>query len=157
MKHRLSALALFPLIAVACAPAADVEADRAAIEAVREAEGAAFGAGNVDAVMDVFTDDIVFMSPNEPLVSGRDAVREWANGFTSMFTVTIHSYETDEIEVAGDMAYERYTAHWTITPKDGGDAVEEILKGIHIFRRQADGSWKIAQDIWNSDEPLPGM
>ena len=157
MKHRLSALALFPLIAAACAPAADVEADRAAIEAVREAEGAAFSAENIDAVMDVVTDDIVMMGPNEPLVSGREAVREWANGFTAMFSITFNSYETDEIEVAGDLAYERYTAHWTITPKDGSDAVDEILKGIHIFRRQADGSWKIARDIWNSDEPVPEM
>ncbi len=157
MKHRLSALALFPLIAAACAPAADVEADRAAIEAVREAEGAAFSAENIYAVMDVVTDDIVFMSPNEPIVSGKEAFREWANGFFAMFSVTIDSYETNEIELAGDLAYERYTGHWTVTPKDGSDAVDETIKGIHIFRRQPDGSWKIARDIWNSDEPLPGM
>ncbi len=79
MKHRLSALALFPLIAAACAPAADVEADRAAIEAVRAAEGAAFAAADVAAVMDVVTDDIMAMSPNEPIVSGKEAFREWAN------------------------------------------------------------------------------
>ncbi len=74
-----------------------------------------------------------------------------------MFSVTFDLYETDEIEVAGDLTYERYTGRWTVTPKDGSDAVEQAFKGIHILRRQTDGSWKIARDIWNSDEPLPGM
>jgi ketosteroid isomerase-like protein len=31
----------------------------------------------------------------------------------------------------------------------------EALKGIHIYRRQADGSWKITHDAWNFDAPPP--
>jgi len=29
-------------------------------------------------------------------------------------------------------------------------------KYITIYQHQSDGSWKIARDIWNSDQPLPG-
>ena len=43
----------------------------------------------------------------------------------------------------------------TFTPKDGSDPVVEQLKGIHIYQRQADGTWKIARDIWNTDAPTP--
>ncbi len=157
MKHRLTALILFPLVAAACAPAVDVEADRAAIEAMREAEGAAVAAGDADALTNLHADDIVIMAPNEPIVSGRDAAREWANGFVATVSATIDSYTSDDIVIMGDVAIERYSGHLTLTPKDGGDAVAENIKGFHIYRRQADGSWKMTHDIWNSDDPLPGM
>jgi hypothetical protein len=31
--------------------------------------------------------------------------------------------------------------------------VTERIKGIHVMKRQPDGTWKIAQDVWNSDAP----
>src|SRR6185295_15838251 len=37
------------------------------------------------------------------------------------------------------------------TPKRGGKTVHDEGKGVWIWRRQADGSWKIARAIWNSD------
>jgi ketosteroid isomerase-like protein len=27
-----------------------------------------------------------------------------------------------------------------------------MIKGIHVYKRQADGSWQMAQDVWNSDQ-----
>lgn len=41
----------------------------------------------------------------------------------------------------------------TLTPKDGGEPVQESIKGRHVYEKQEDGSWKIAQDIWNTDRP----
>ena len=157
MKHRLSALALFPLIAVACAPAADVEADTAAIEAVREAEEAAATAGNVDAFMALIADDAMNMQPNGPPVVGADAIREWLEGFMETFTIEFNRYDTDEVIVSGDLAVERFSGVWTLTPTDGSDPVTETVKGLHVMQRQADGSWKITHDVWNTNEPLPGM
>jgi ketosteroid isomerase-like protein len=57
------------------------------------------------------------------------------------------------VTVAGDWAIQRYAYQLTLTPKAGGQSMEERGKGIHIFRRQPDGSWLIVQDIWNSDAP----
>jgi ketosteroid isomerase-like protein len=34
----------------------------------------------------------------------------------------------------------------------GADPVDMTNKGIHIYKRQADGSWKMVQDVWNSDQ-----
>jgi ketosteroid isomerase-like protein len=31
----------------------------------------------------------------------------------------------------------------------------EQLKGVHVMRKGADGSWKIAVDVWNTDAPTP--
>jgi ketosteroid isomerase-like protein len=41
----------------------------------------------------------------------------------------------------------RLLALWS----DDGDAG----KGLHVYRRQPNGSWKLALDIWNSDRPAP--
>ncbi len=157
MKHRLTALVLFPLIAASCVPAVDVEADRAAIEAMRAAEGAAVAAGDVDAMTALHADDIVVMPPNEPMASGADAVRAWGENFMGMFSATVSSYTSDDIVIMGDVAIERYSGLFTLTPKAGGDSMAETIKGIHVYQRQADGSWKMTHDVWNSDEPLPGM
>jgi ketosteroid isomerase-like protein len=35
--------------------------------------------------------------------------------------------------------------------------VEDRGKYLEIWKRQADGSWKVALDIFNSDLPLPEM
>jgi ketosteroid isomerase-like protein len=34
--------------------------------------------------------------------------------------------------------------------------VTETIKGVYVLHRQADGSWKIAMDVWNADAPPPG-
>ena len=36
-----------------------------------------------------------------------------------------------------------------VTPKEGGETVEEKGKVLEILQRQPDGSWKIAREIWN--------
>ena len=41
------------------------------------------------------------------------------------------------------------------TPRKGGKPMTETIKGIHIYKRQSDGTWKIAQDVWNTDPPPP--
>ena len=125
-------------------------ADVDAINAVREAEWAAIVAGDVDAHLAVMTDDCIMMPPDEAVVVGHEAVRAWGEEFFAMFEIA-GAYTGAEIVVVGDWAIENYTGALTITPKDGGEAAMETIKGIHVYRRQGDGSWKIAQDVWNMD------
>jgi len=55
--------------------------------------------------------------------------------------------------VAGDVAIERVEYTASAWPAEGGPPVQDVGKGVHVYRRQTDGSWKLAQDIWNSDNP----
>ena len=162
MKSPIRALAitLIALALGACAPAeemADPAEDMAAIEAVRVAEGEAGAAGDVEAFLALLTDDVITMPPNAPLIMGKAAAKEWLEGFVAQYTVVMDSYTTDEIEVSGDLAFERYTGAWTLTSKATGESMSETMKGIHVYRKQADGSWKIARDTWNTSDPLPEM
>lgn len=58
-------------------------------------------------------------------------------------------YDDSELELAGDWAFERLAYAMTLTPVDGGEATTMSGTGFHVYERQADGSWKIAYDIWN--------
>jgi len=142
---------------VACGGAAtpvNTEADVAAINAVREREMGFVNSGNPDSLSAVYASDVIMMPPNEPAVNGRDAVRQWAQTAFGQVTMSVR-YTNTQVTVAGDWAVDRYTGVLTVTPKAGGAPMEEQIKGVHVMRREADGSWSIAQDVWNSDAAPP--
>lgn len=148
---RILALPLLLLPAWGCSETAraTAAADVDAIDAVREREASVFGARDLDALAAIFTDDAVIMPPGEATVNGTPAIRDWAEGLLSQFDIEAN-YEESDVTVAGDWAFERYTGRMVLTPRGGGDPMEVPARGIHVYRRQDDGSWRIAQDIWNA-------
>ncbi len=158
---RLHLSLLFLLSITACAPPAEeaveeattTEADLNAISEVREQEIAAINAGDVEGFLTVLTEDVIGMPPNEPALIGKDAVGSWTQSLVDQFAVQ-GVYTSSDIVVAGDWAFEHFSGNWTLTPKARGESIAETFKGIHIYQRQADGSWKIAWDTWNSDNPV---
>lgn len=133
------------------APMVSSEADIQAVTAVRNQEVAAFTSG--DATLPHVSNDVVIMPPGELGVVGSEAAQRWAADFMSRFAINSLDYTDTDIIVAEDWAIERYAGSVTLTPTDG-EQVTETIKGIHIYERQADGSWKITQDVWNFD-PTP--
>jgi ketosteroid isomerase-like protein len=131
---------------------ANTENDVAAINAAQDRELAMAATGNADSMATVGTSDAELMPPNEPAVHGLDAMKKWAETMFSQASVS-GRYTSSDVTVSGDLAVARYTGELTITPKAGGAPVTERIKGIHVMKRQPDGSWKIAQDVWNSDAP----
>jgi ketosteroid isomerase-like protein len=161
MRHVVSALVLLSLVAAcadqddeaasseAGAPAVSTEADIQAISAVRDLEVAAFTSGGEFSYL---ADDAVLMPPNAPRVVGIEAIGAWAAEFANQVTFNNLDYTESDIVIAGNWAIERYAASVTMTPAGDGDPVSGTNKGIHIYKRQADGSWKMVQDVWNSDQ-----
>ena len=137
-------------------PSGNIEADRQAIAQLRQQEIALFSAGDIENVLAVFTDDLVLMPPNEPARIGREAARSWLQNMYQQFKIEGTYTSSSDLTVTGDWAFERMAFTLKLTPTGGGAAVEDVGKGFHVYRRQGDGSWKIAQDIWNSDKPVAG-
>ncbi len=166
MRSHLRVLALLSLsVAFAmCAPApeeepeaeATVEADLEAISNLREEYVAAYSAGNLERLMINFTVDAMLMPPNEPAAAGYEAIESGFQDAFEEFTAEL-TVSSDEVEVAGQWAFERGTYTLTLTPKAEGEPIEDNGKYIDILQKQPDGSWKYARDIWNSDNPLPGQ
>jgi ketosteroid isomerase-like protein len=126
-----------------------------AISAIRDREIGFFSTGMADSLAGLLTVDVQIMPPNEPAIVGIAAAQRWAHAQANRYIIT-GRYTGASITFAGDIAVEQYTAKLTVTPKTGGGApTTETIKGMHVYRRQADGSWKIAQDVWNTDAPSP--
>ena len=131
---------------------ANTEKDVAAINAVQDRELAMAATGSTDSLATVGTSDFELMPPDEPAVHGLDAMKQCAEKMFSQTSVS-GRYTSSDVTVSGDLAVARFSGELTMTPKAGGAPVTERIKGIHVMKRQPDGSWKIVQDVWNSDAP----
>lgn len=126
------------------------DADRRAIESVDAAAARAGVAGDFDAFAALYTEDAVLLPPNAPAVRGRAAIRDfWA----SVPTITAFDIDVEEIVGRGDLAYVQGTYVLELTPPGAAEPIRDEGKFIEIRRRQPDGSWPLARDIYNSDLP----
>ena len=130
--------------------------EEVAIDRVRDRHVAAMNAGDPDAFAACFAEDGIQMPPNFGNNAGKAAIRGWIQGILNPFACRF-SLSVDEIRVVADWAFERGRYTLTLAPRAGGEPMHDIGKHITIYQRQSDGSWKIARDIWNSDQPVPGM
>ena len=99
------------------------------------------------------------MPPNHATIRGRAALERY---FADLFARSRFefSFTSSRIEVSGDVAVERVEYRALIRSHDGSAIGDDAGKGVHVFRRQPDGSWKLWQDIWNSDRsasPQPAL
>jgi uncharacterized protein (TIGR02246 family) len=124
--------------------------DRRLIESTAAELLAAVNASDAARVLAVWADDGVLMPPHHPAVRGRSALAQYFSNLFSRRRVRF-VFTSSEIQLAGDAAFERVTYVSSAWPATGGPAIEDMGKGLHVYRREADGSWKLAQDIWNSD------
>lgn len=163
MKHPKSHLStvvlLFVAIAViACAPAAEppepeetatAEAELEAINKLREEFVRVNNTNNASAIATFYTDDTVVMPPNDQTITGKQGIESWHQTLWDQFTteLTVSHVET---QVVGDWAFDRATYTIKVTPKAGGESMEDAGRYLEILQKQADGSWRIARDIWSS-------
>jgi ketosteroid isomerase-like protein len=104
-----------------------------------------------------YADGAVTLPPNQPLISGKEAIAGDDKKLFDKYGTTQLSGPVEEVLSSGDLAVARGAYTWKGTPKDSGlGEVSEQGKWIGTFRRQSDGSWKCSELIWNIDQPAPG-
>ena len=130
-------------------------ADLAAIRANDSAFVSAANAGDAAGVAATYLPDARLMPPNAPAVQGREAIQQFWGGLTDAYQLKFDVI-ADEVEGRGDLAYARghYTLDAAPKAKDGAPLHEEG-KYLEVLRRQADGSWRYAVDMYSSDQPTP--
>ena len=96
----------------------------------------------------------ILMPPHHPSVSGGPAIRAY---FEELFRRGRFAFDftASAVEIDGNMATERVAYVASFFPAGGGDPYRDTGKGLHVFRRQPSGDWRLAVDIWNSDNPIP--
>jgi uncharacterized protein (TIGR02246 family) len=122
---------------------------REEILAVIGEEASAINTGDIEAYLTILTEDAAFLPPGDPPKAGGE-LRAWLRAFLEEVAVEGLHYDTQELVVAGDLAYHWYEFSWKLTPKAGGTPTPGQGKGIHILRRGSGGRWKLAREIWNA-------
>jgi ketosteroid isomerase-like protein len=143
------------LAAVACvrpSPSAgpDVAGSRAAVDSVANRLLAALRADASDSLMALVADDVVLMPPNEPVLRGKAAVREWYDRLVSQFHTSGLTIADREVVIGGDWATEIAGFEWTLVPVTGGAASVERGSYVQVWHRGADGRWRFTRELWNS-------
>jgi uncharacterized protein (TIGR02246 family) len=152
-RRRAVAAALLGLVALLLAPETAWTQEDAIRRLVGEDYDKAMAAGDVSAKMRLYTADAVLMPPEGPTVSGQEAIRLWHVAFFKKGTSPGVS-KVDEIQVFGEWGFARGTFSGTVPSRPGGPPSGVSEKWLVVVKRQADGSWKIARDIW-TQEPGP--
>ncbi len=160
MRNRTRRAILLPLAVLAgcqsmSAPAPDAVREAAAIRAADARWLAAAQAHDLEQTVSYWTDDVYMMPPGGPPMVGKEALRRYVSGAFTIPDFSI-SWVTDRIWVAksGDVAYAVGTDTIRLTTPEG-KAVVEHNKAVAVWRKEPDGSWKCAVDIWNAAEPQP--
>lgn len=116
--------------------------DEKAIRALIDRWMSATRAGDLPAVLDMMTDDVVFLVPGkEPF-----GKKEFAAASSGMKDIEISGVsDIQEIEVVGTSAFLRNHIEMTITPR-GGASVRRTGYTLTIMKKGIDGRWRVSRD-----------
>jgi uncharacterized protein (TIGR02246 family) len=146
---RVFSLAL--LLAVVSTSTAAQDLEVGAVAAASLAWDQAYAAGDASKLAERYDENAVSMPPGMPALTTKSAIAADFNAFFSSNRATHRTLDADR-RVSGGFAIERARYEATISPRDGGATIKEAGKHIVVYRRQADGSWKVFWEIWNSDK-----
>ena len=120
--------------------------DEAAIRALDTQFVKDAAAKDADKIAALYTDDAVIFATGVPAVVGKDnirkAIEQMLAGPSRQF---VFSNVTVDVARSGDLAEDRGSGQVTILDKDG-KPVTETSEYVLVWKKQADGSWKIAAD-----------
>ncbi len=144
------------LVLGACAPAppkVDLKAEEEAIRSADVAWAKSAQARDLEATVSYYADNAVLLAPNAPIASDKASIRAgWAAMLVPEMSV---AWKDTKIEVAqgGDLAY--LVGTYNLDIKDSkGQVTNDRGKLLEVWKKQADGKWKVVADVFNSDLPL---
>ncbi len=123
--------------------------EEAAIRATDARWLAAAQSHDLERTVSFWSDDVYMMPPGGPAMVGKEALRRYIAGAFASPDFSI-SWVTDHVWVArsGDLAYAVGTDTIRLSSPEGKPVVAHN-KAVAVWRKELDGSWKCAVDIWN--------
>jgi uncharacterized protein (TIGR02246 family) len=127
-------------------------ADEAAIRAASAAWSQSATAKDLDKAVSFYADDALILPNKAPAITGNENIRKnWAPLLALPGPGL--SWQTSSLDVArsGELAYETGTYNFVTTDKKG-KPTDNKGKYLVIWKKQSNGSWKVAVDTDNSDQ-----
>ena len=146
MKRSVIAAALFATAALAAAPVSATATND--IRARLETWVDDFNNGRADTVCDLFSVDAISQYRGQPERDYAGICELLQDSLADQARDYHYALDIDEIIVEGDLAVVRLTWTLFITPLN----VTSIERGIDVFRREADGKWRIIRYLAYEEE-----
>ena len=111
-----------------------------------------YKAGDLDALMTLYTDDVIVALHGQPALYGRDQVREY---FSTRIGRADAEFELDyeRVDVHGDIAW-IVSKYWLVArDRATGDVYRDAGRSLLVYEKH-DGRWLIAADI---DQATPDV
>jgi beta-lactamase regulating signal transducer with metallopeptidase domain/ketosteroid isomerase-like protein len=131
------------------------EADGNQIRQLEETFHAHFPAQELDKAVTYYAEDATLLVMGRSMVQGKDAISKLIKEGVAQSPPLV-SISRDVIQIEGDanMAYVVNLFAWTMKDSASGNEFTISGKGVHVWQRQKEGSWKIFIDINNTDVPV---
>ncbi len=115
---------------------------------------AAFNAGDAAGVAALYSETAMLLPPDAKLVRGRPAVQEVFQSWIDSGMKDI-SFKMVELESSENLAYEIGLFSVNV-PADNNQMTNAKGNYLVVWKREADGVWRLYRDTWN-DEPPPSQ
>jgi uncharacterized protein (TIGR02246 family) len=133
-------------------PADTRAADEAAIRAATHTFDQALVDKDLDKAASLYEDDAVLFVPKAPAMVGKDAIRKAWQDLMAVPNVKVTDTVTKvDLARSGDLGVAHGKFELVSTDKEGKPNAETGLF-VLVFRKQADGSWKIIADTSADDK-----
>lgn len=110
-------------------------------------------AGDLDGLMQLYTDDATVMLHGKPAMRGKTAVRDFFAAGIGKSEVTF-DIDLEQAEVHGEMAY-LISKYWmSVKPHDSDQISYDVGRSLLIYKKNDQGDWKIHADI---DQATPDV
>jgi ketosteroid isomerase-like protein len=154
---RAVAVVLYLFGIAACSTAAFDASVEERLLLSRDAEWANLAASNqdVEKLVSYWTDDALVIPPGQPAVEGKDALRAFVKESQGVPGFRIH-WVSSHVTFSNDgrLAYMRGTNETTLNGPDG-KPMTILGRAITVWRKDPDGQWRCAVDIWNEPPRRP--
>lgn len=132
---------------------ADLEADKTAIKEVLSQYEATVNSGSFGLWISLWADDGVRMPPGALAKEGIAQITEEMKPIFEQMKFDIKITSVEEVTVFGDLGLTRCSYNLSAIPKEGEDKIiiEPDGKALTLYRRQSDGTWKVAYDCFNTN------
>jgi uncharacterized protein (TIGR02246 family) len=105
----------------------------------------ATNAGDIETVLTLMADDVIFLAAGQPPMRGRAAFHKALRGLMKTHRIE-SSGNVLEVVVSGDLAYSWVSLSVAIAPHSGAATKTRTGQTMSILRKQDDGSWLMVRD-----------
>jgi uncharacterized protein (TIGR02246 family) len=127
--------------------------DEAAIREVMAKYNEALNASSVDQSLALYADDGVFMPPYSPSAVGKAAVRQAYGKVFETITLNVRFTIAEIVQMSPTWAFVRTNSAGTNAVHATGKVSAEGNQELFVFRKDADGQWRIARYSFSPTSP----